>query len=109
MLFSTKNSIFFAMKNEIVDIRSAGGATSEHKLAKMGLLRGFNNHFFYAEKDKSSETFSVFELDISLKEKENQWVRSNKKIYQASGGKILAIELDRDYPLESDSFWSQEG
>ena len=35
ILFSTEQSIYLAKKNEIVDIRAAQGATSDHKLVKI--------------------------------------------------------------------------
>lgn len=71
------------------------------------VVRGHSNRFYYVE--KSSETYFLCELAIKFRDKEKMWKHQTSTIFSSSYGKILALELDRDYPRKSDSFWNQGG
>ena len=72
----------------------------------MDLLRGYNNRFFYIE--KNSESYLISELVIGFRSKENQWTHKTSTIFSSSYGRILALQLDHNNAKKTDTFWSKE-
>ena len=78
----------------------------ENELIKLDLLRGHSNRFFFAEREKSSETDIINVIVLKFKRKENQWNVRPRTIYTSTTGRILNFKIEDNYPKETDSYWS---
>ena len=54
----------------------------------------------------SSETYYINVIVLKFRTKENQWNMRPRQVYQSSSGRILAMEHDKDYPNETESYWT---
>ena len=65
-----------------------------------------NNRFFFVVREKSSETYFVYVINLIFKLRENQWFPKVRSIHISTTGSIIAVVKDQGYPKEIDSYWT---
>ena len=72
------------------------------------MMRGFNNTFFYVEKDQSGSSDVIMALRIENKE-EKGFDYTIKPIFELASGNIMVLENDADNDTDMDTGRMSDG
>ena len=70
------------------------------------MLRGYNSHFYFVEKSTSGGDRVIMEMKAKVVS--DEWICDQHEIYKVNEGKILALELDPENTLETDSIFTYD-
>ena len=68
------------------------------------MLRGYNSHFYFVEKSSSGSDQVI--MEFKAKVVSDDWDYDIYEIFKVNEGKILALELDPENTLETDSIFT---
>ena len=82
------------------------GIDENLQLAKVDVIRGFNNCFFCVVKDSRSETYSV--ICLTIEESNECYMQTSvRTVYQSTSGQIIAFCTESNAERETYSYWTE--
>ena len=58
------------------------------------MQRGYNNKFYFVERDKSDSSDVIYELHVYMPHYSSKWTWTKKPIYELPSGRIISLEMD---------------